>query len=410
MWETPQFLIFPEMIKLTVFATHPIQYATPWFQGLNQQADVDLTVYYGFIPNPEQQGQGFGVSFKWDVPLLDGYQWQLLATRSDLTKTKRFWPNFIRLGKILTQFKKDGKARQYVHIVIITGWNALMLWQALFFCWFHRIPCIVRGDSNALRQRPYYKRWLHRLLLSRFDAFLSVGQANQQFYIQNKVNPNKIFFCPHCVDNQRFLRQSQRIIHQRLRIRTQMGIPSKSFCFIYAGKMNCKKRIGDLLRALQLLQKASLNIHLLVVGDGRLMLPSVDFVHKHHLPVTFAGFLNQNEIIRAYVISDCLVLPSDYGETWGLVVNEAMVCGLPAIVSERVGCGPDLIEDGVTGMVFPFGDVEALAQKMYAMAFEKNSRAMGLRAKQRILDQYSVEKMIKGTMQAVKMVRYGSSK
>ncbi len=127
-------------------------------------------------------------------------------------------------------------------------------------------------------------------------------------------------------------------------------------------------------------------------------------VAAHSLPVTFAGFLNQTEVAKAYAAADCLVLPSDYGETWGLVVNEAMVCGLPAIVSDRVGCGPDLVSDGVTGMVFPFGDIEALAQCLVRMATDPALRAaMGARARERVAD-YSVERAVAGTLAALAAV------
>ncbi len=103
-------------------------------------------------------------------------------------------------------------------------------------------------------------------------------------------------------------------------------------------------------------------------GTGVLGNEATALATESGLPVSFAGFLNQTEITQAYAAGDCLVLPSDYGETWGLVVNEAMVCGLPAIVSDRVGCGPDLVEPGVTGAVFPFGDIPALAKQLCDMA------------------------------------------
>src|SRR5207248_1690512 len=102
--------------------------------------------------------------------------------------------------------------------------------------------------------------------------------------------------------------------------------------------------------------------HVLVVGDGELMTEARALAARERLPLTFAGFLNQTEIVGAYVAADCLVLPSDTGETWGLVVNEAMACGIPAIVSDQVGCGPDLVSDSVTGAMFPMGDIDALAR------------------------------------------------
>src|SRR5262249_18458612 len=64
---------------------------------------------------------------------------------------------------------------------------------------------------------------------------------------------------------------------------------------------------------------------------------------------------------KFYAAADLLVLPSE-SESWGLVVNEAFACGLPAIVSDRVGCAPDMIRHDVTGRVVPFGDGQELAR------------------------------------------------
>ena len=185
------------------------------------------------------------------------------------------------------------------------------------------------------------------------------------------------------------------------------GIPPDNLCFLFAGKLEQKKRVLDLLNALRLACNAQPHIHLLVVGTGDLMEQSVQLVGGAGLPVSFAGFLNQSEMPKAYAAADCLVLPSDFGETWGLVVNEAMVCGLPAIVSDRVGCGPDLVINGVTGAVFPFGDVGQLAQGMVEMAADHTRRqSMGERA-QRHVAEYTVEQAVDGTMEAFNAVTVG---
>ena len=124
---------------------------------------------------------------------------------------------------------------------------------------------------------------------------------------------------------------------------------------------------------------------------------------EHRLPVSFAGFLNQTEMPAAYVATDCLVLPSDYGETWGLVVNEAMACGKPALVSDRVGCGPDLITPGETGALFPFGDVPALAAQITALAANPPALVrMGQQARLRVMDGYSVQRAVSGVLDAVR--------
>ena len=125
---------------------------------------------------------------------------------------------------------------------------------------------------------------------------------------------------------------------------------------------------------------------------------------EHRLPVTFTGFLNQTEIPAAYAAADCLVLPSDHRETWGLVVNEAMACGLPAIVSDQVGCGPDLIEPGQTGAIFPSGNWEALAQTLVDLAADPDAlRRQGENAHAKVAA-YSVEAATRGMLDAVRFV------
>ena len=102
----------------------------------------------------------------------------------------------------------------------------------------------------------------------------------------------------------------------------------------------------------------------IVVGDGPLRRQMEEYAVQAKIPVSFVGFLNQGEISKAYVSSDCLVLPSDASETWGLVVNEAFVCGIPAIVSDAVGCAPDLIVERETGWVFQRGDWNELTLRI----------------------------------------------
>ena len=151
----------------------------------------------------------------------------------------------------------------------------------------------------------------------------------------------------------------------------------------------------DLVKAAQLLLKAhpELNVHILFVGSGELgnslriecgvafdadasqrteaggrrSAPKAVPINREQITdnqkprASFAGFLNQTEISRAYVAADCLVLPSDYSETWGLVVNEAMASGLPSIMSDRCGCAEDLGRTAASQQTYPFGDIPALA-------------------------------------------------
>ena len=141
-------------------------------------------------------------------------------------------------------------------------------------------------------------------------------------------------------------------------------IPQDAVCYLYVGKLVHKKRILDQLAALKLAHSRNSRLHLLVVGSGELMERARRFTDEHKLPVTFAGFLNQSEITSAYVAADCLILSSDYDETWGLVVNEAAASGLPLVISRTVGARYELVRDRFNGFLFDPNSVADICEAL----------------------------------------------
>ena len=298
-------------------------------------------------------------------------------------------------------------------VVILTGWQVLPLLQLLLACKTLKIPCAVRGESNNLKPRPFFVSLLHQIILKLYDVFLVIGKANHSFYLENGVPIHKLFSCPYFIDNQRFRDTSIKLMSQRQQLRNKWKISLSKVCFCYVGKLETKKRILDLLEALINLKNSTSYdlIHVLVVGTGELMESARKLTTDNNLPVTFAGFLNQSEIVQAYVVSDCLVLPSDYGETWGLVVNEAMACGLPAIISDRVGCGLDLVKSGVTGEIFPFADTVALSKLLDAIISDiPKLKIMGDHAQRLIFEKYSINQLVDGTIRSVNYLLSAHSK
>jgi glycosyltransferase involved in cell wall biosynthesis len=118
-------------------------------------------------------------------------------------------------------------------------------------------------------------------------------------------------------------------------------------------------------------------------------------------PVHFAGFKNQTELPAVYAAADCFVLPSTI-ETWGLVVNEAMASGLPAIVTEACGCAPDLVANGETGYVYPAGDAPQLWDRLsqFVDARERDRTAFDAPVRARIA-RYSCDAAVAGTLTAL---------
>lgn len=390
------------MSRLAIVSTHPIQYQVPWFRALAAQPALDVTVLFAHLPTPEQQGVGFGVAFEWDLPLLDGYRYLLLENVSAAPALSTFSGcDTPGVGRVLEQVGADA--------VVINGWHVKTYLQTLAACRLRRIPCLVRGESNTFRPRPLWTRLLHRLLLSQYAAFLAIGTANRNFYLRNGVAESKLFAAPYCVDNDFFEGRAAEGRSRRDRLRAAWGFPADAFLVLFAGKLIEKKRPIDLLRAVALARASSPGTgpHLLVVGDGPLRARCEELMRELAVPGAIVGFLNQSRMPEAYAVADALVLPSDHGETWGLVVNEAMASGLPAAVSDRVGCHPDLVEPGMTGAVFPLGDVPTLAHILSAWAQDPSAAAaQGARARCRIR-QYSVSELVRGTVAALEYATRG---
>jgi glycosyltransferase involved in cell wall biosynthesis len=170
---------------------------------------------------------------------------------------------------------------------------------------------------------------------------------------------------------------------------------------LFVGKFISKKRPQDLIHALAHLQRRGNNSIGVFVGAGELEHALHQESKRLNVTVRFEGFRNQTELPRYYALADVLVLPSDGGETWGLVVNEAMACGLPAVVSDAVGCAPDLIDQGKTGFVFPVADSGSLAQRMESL-LDLKLRGHDFRpALEEKMKAYSVEAAVSGTLKAI---------
>ncbi len=380
-------------VRVAFLTTHPIQYQVPVFRLLDREEELDFRVYYCMLPDAQKQGEGFGVQFSWDIPLLDGYRYSVL---NNVSKT----PSVTSFKGCETPEIRSVLQRDEIDVLIVNGWVVKSCLQGLRAARSLRIPCIVRGEANNLRHRPRWKRMLQRVLVRRYSACLPIGRANRDFYLSHGVNENRLFPAPYCVENERFA-AAVRSPEPGREVRQKHGIPEDATCFLFSGKLQEKKHPIELIKAFCVARKAHPKMHLLIVGDGEQRQECEAIARRGNVPVHFAGFVNQQEIPAYYSAADCLVLPSDAGETWGLVVNEGMACGRPAIVSDLVGCSADLITQGETGWTFPFGNWNALADLFIEAARDPAKlHSMGQNARARI-DSYSPQQAADGIIQAV---------
>jgi glycosyltransferase involved in cell wall biosynthesis len=347
-----------QVCRVCIVETHPIQYKAPLFRFLASDPRVELTVLYAMIPDAAQQGSGFGVSFAWDVPLLEGYRHEVLDNRANS-------PSVIRFSGCDTPGVYAWLKLHRPDAVLVNGWVVKTCLQTLVACRRLGIPCIVRGEANLLRPRAAWKHALHRLLLWQYSGYLAIGSANREFYRFHHCPEDRIFWSPYAVDNDFFAAQAAARAGRRDELRAGFGIPQGACVFLFSGKLEEKKHPLDLLEAVtRIPPHLRGRVHVLVAGEGPLRGECEGFVRDKQIPVSFAGFLNQSRLPDAYAAADGLVLPSDAGETWGLVVNEAMASGRPVVVSRAAGCCADLVVEGQTGFCFAPRDPTALAESL----------------------------------------------
>jgi len=357
---------------LAILTTHPIQYQVPLWQALAKDGTVPFEVWY--LSNHGTQlsyDAEFKHNFAWDIETLAGYPYRFLPVNTDV--------DINRFGKVrLAQPLTDLFQQKNVKVLWVQGWQVMAYWQAVWQAHQQGIQVWLRAESNDLHRSHWLKQLPRQILLKqlfkRVSYFLYIGTANRRLYQQFGVPESKLVPAPYCVDNQRFSQAAKALVGQRTALRAQWNIPERATCFLFCGKFIPKKHPDHLLQAAMVLRQENPvldpeRFHILMVGDGELreqletMANQLAIMYGRRV-VTFAGFLNQTAIPQAYVAADCLVLPSDAGETWGLVVNEALACGRPAIVSHLCGCAEDLACPVNKSLVYEFHNLQQLAQSV----------------------------------------------
>ncbi len=379
--------------RLAVFATHPIQYQVPIWRALAATPGLEIAVHYfnDHCIRGELNAE-FGVEVAWDVPLLEGYEYRFLQRNANLQKKLG-----VKMPNARSLLEKEG-----FDSILIQGYIYQFERDVVLAAKALHIKTILRAELTdvALPRgviksvlRNAYLRWFYRHI----DVFCSVGQEAQKHLERHNIADNRIFFSPYCVDSDFF--QSQKEKFNRVDSRKTLGISNNEIALLYCGKLIPRKAPLLLVKALANVNQE--NLSLIVVGDG----PLREFFEKEARAVLgqrlhMAGFVNQSKLGQYYRAADVFVLPSKY-ETWGLVVNEAMQFGLPVIVSDKVGCHPDLLLEGKTGYVFTSGDADSLVERISKILQDKDSFAQMGKIAEEHIKKYSTQASVKGILQSI---------
>ena len=352
--------------KIIFLNTHPIQYFAPMYQQIAEAKAFDFEVWYCTRHGlNEEEDRQFSRVVQWDIPILEGYPSRFLKNHARQPSIYSRW-GILNLGIFREIFRLPHKSA-----VVVAGWNNFTFLAAVLACKLSGHDVFIRGDNpfNKEKFRKGFVSGLQRKLLQHIlfpliDRFLYIGEQNKRFYERYGVKKPKLTYTPFAVDNRRFSGQAAALSNHKRVIKQELGLPADKKIILFTGKFIPVKRPLDLVDAFRQIADNA-NAVLVMVGDGELKREIVAKIAGYGLrdAVHLPGFVNQSEIARYYAAADVLVLCS-VRESWGLSVNEAMNFGLPIIVSDMVGCGDNLVREGINGFVFPVGDIAQLAEKL----------------------------------------------
>jgi len=352
-------LVSKTKIKLAILNTHPIQYFAPLYKRLAKEENIDLTVYYcsrwGVNEYIDPQ---FNTTVKWDIPLLDGYNYKFLKNLRKTEDVNKFF-NLINLGIINELIKNK------YDFLWLNGHNNFTNIIAVITAKLFGIKLLMRADSQLLTHRSKIKRLIRKPIMyffyKLFDGFLYIGKRNKEFYEYLGVSDYKIFLVPFAVNNDFFISKVENAKTKTDEIKYRFNLNNNYLNILYASKLMKIKKPIDMLKSFEIIKKKFENVNLIFVGTGAEEENLKNYVLTNRIKdVYFLGFLNQSELPLVFAIYDVFVLPS-INETWGLIINEAMCAGLPVVVSDVVGSVPDLVKDGINGYSFNSGDIDQLA-------------------------------------------------
>jgi glycosyltransferase involved in cell wall biosynthesis len=346
--------------RLLVVPSHPVQYASANFRQMARHPGLDPLVAYCSLrgaeagPDPE-----FGTTVQWDVPLLDGYPWVSVENKGN--GLEGFWglrnPD---LWKIVREGNFDA-------LLCLTSYRRASFWICYFAARTRRIPFFFGTDASTIEPRDQrgWKRFIKRLtwpmLFRLASQVVVVSTPGFELVRSLGIPPERIALLHNTVDNDWWLSASERV--DRAAVRSTWGVSEREKIIVFCAKLQQWKRPLDLLRAFA---KAGISEStLLIAGEGPLRLEIEAEIAALGLGMRarVLGFVNQSRLPSLYTAADLMVLPSEY-EPFAMVVNEAMLCGCPVMISDHVGAAHDLVEPVFPDFVFPCGNLEAIASTL----------------------------------------------
>ncbi len=324
-------------MNVLFLTSSPTPYKNPLIERLARHDAIDLFVCFCVWKSGTRP---------WELNPLEGVDYEVLRG----IHLPVGGGNFVRfslsiIGKLRTR-KPD--------VAVVSGYNHPTMLLAIIYCILSRTPFLVQGETWKRNRGvlPRLKEWFIHPLLRRASGFLVTGALSREYWETVGIPSECIGVFANTPDIEYFENACRNLAEQDVKALRNSWQPGNRRVGIFVGRLIEPKGIDILLQAMRQLPDEARPM-IVLVGDGSKKAEYEQLAKG--LPVRFAGFLQQNDLPVAYAAADFFILPSRK-EPWGVVVNEAMACGLPVLLSDQVGAYADLLDiDGQPNGVLAIG-------------------------------------------------------
>jgi glycosyltransferase involved in cell wall biosynthesis len=363
-------------------------YRVPVFNALARNSDIDPHVIFLSETDPSlREWRLYTDEIRFSYDVLQGWRRRVVGYNFLLN-----WGLHRKLDEISPE------------ILICGGYSYLASWQAARWCNERRVPLVLWSESTGPdnRRGSAPVEFLKKQFLRKCEACVAAGRSAVEYLRSLQVPEHTIVTAPDAVDNDFFMQQSTAVRGQAAVHRRRHNLPERYF--LYAGRLVSCKGVFDALAAYAALSPhLRSEVGLVFAGNGSAR-SELEQRSKAISPgrVQFAGFVQREDLPAFYALADMLIFPT-HSDPWGLVVNEAMACGLPIITTSVAGCASDLVANGWNGLVVPRRSIPQLAAAMNLLACSAELRKQfAMRSAQKIKDN-SPEACAQGLAEAAAM-------
>jgi len=290
-------------------------------------------------------------------------------------------------------------------VIIVGSYQHPTYFLALFYAKLFKKKFILWCESHGYGITKYncITNSLKKFFIRKCDGYIVPGEAAYEYILSFGVKSDRIWKAPNAIDNDFFTQTCDKYRDRKEAFKQSKNYPDK--IVLYVGRLIDQKGIWDLLKSFRVLSEEYLNIGLILIGTGKGKEQYRKFCKTNNMKnVFYEGFVQQEQLPVYYAVADVFVLPA-HSDPWGLVLNEAMSCGLPVISSDVAGATFDLIYPGVNGYIFRRGDVEELTNYLKDILSDEEKRIRMGQSSSDIISDYSPLKCAQGFIQAIEEIQ-----